>query len=90
MKAELLKKLEEYAQLQPCWDSYFSKPISTKAIESAKRIISDIETEVKPLFTPCTDGGLQLEWSNVDIEIEFTPEGKIILLVESEVKDERR
>jgi hypothetical protein len=64
---------DELRGLQPGWDSYGAPPISEAAIQSAQAFLSRMD------ITPCSDGGVQLEWHTYgfDLEVEFHPNGTV-------------
>ena len=74
MSAPNLTNIYTLYELGAGWDSYGAMPIDQRAIEAVQRFVT-----VAGCAVPLSDGGVQLEWhvDGWDIEIEFTPEGKI-------------
>ena len=74
MSAPNLKNIFSLKNLKPNWDSHGADVIEYRAIEAVQRFVT-----VAGAAVPLSDGGVQLEWhvDGWDIEIEFTPEGKI-------------
>jgi hypothetical protein len=66
------ERLAELAALKPNWDSYGGRQITETAIKTAELLC-----EEPPQITPCSDGGLQLEWHDRSINFEFriAPDG---------------
>jgi hypothetical protein len=83
----IFERLKELAQLEADWDSYGAKAISSVALVTAFEVLEGVKerlsTKVKeplPQFiAPLADGGLQLEWSRKqgDIEVEIYPDGDL-------------
>jgi hypothetical protein len=74
-----LERLAEIAKLAPAWDSYGAEAPSAQAIVTASALLvrlydtfEVISGEFLPphLISPLTDGGLQLEWSGPQAEVE--------------------
>lgn len=65
----LEKRLEELSRLPEKWDSYNASRISDEAIEKAKSVLVNVARRYggklleEAFIAPCSDGGLQLEWS---------------------------
>lgn len=67
---ELVQKIESFADLEEGWDSYGADPISTEAIESAKRLLFQL-TEDHRLpdgVSPNTGGGVDLFWIDQTVQ----------------------
>ena len=68
------------------WDSYGAKPVKPEtaryALELADKIFSD--NTPKPNISPVPNGGIQFDWNTkgIDLEIEITPDNKILVLFE--------
>ena len=85
--ASTIKRLKELAQLEADWDSYGAEPVSSIALVTAFELLDAVKErlstkgkEALPQFiAPLADGGLQLEWSREqgDIEIEIDPDGDL-------------
>ena len=86
---EFLEKLRKIAELPQGWDSYGSNPIDPSCIQKAIEVLPKLVNENTPIpsVVPCSDGAVQVEWHTrgMDVEIEFTPDGRI----EAFVKDLR-
>jgi hypothetical protein len=77
------KKLADLAKLEANWDSYGGKTIDPRCIESARKGLQHCpEGMPKVRVVPCSDGGVQLEWSKDgrELEIEFSPDGSVTFL----------
>lgn len=72
------QKLDEISRLGPGWDQEDALRPHPRAIEKAREIGSGAEPPPNNVV-PCSDGGIQLEWHN--LEIEISPDGGIGLLV---------
>jgi len=91
-----LRRIAQFAQLQPDWDSYGGDPPSQVALAEAGRwveIVGDLfgpraGTAAAPYsVAPLADGGIQLEWRGVNgtVELEVGRNGELgYLLVASE------
>jgi hypothetical protein len=55
--------------LKPNWDGDGGLPISEAAIVAAGKVL-----ESKGQLTPCSDGGVQIDWPNA--ELKFLPSGE--------------
>ncbi|MBE9130114.1 MULTISPECIES: hypothetical protein [unclassified Coleofasciculus] len=85
--APIFKRLKELAQLEADWDSYGAEPVSSVAIVTAFELLDALREqlsrkvrELLPQFiAPLVDGGLQLEWSGQqgELEVEIDPNGDL-------------
>jgi hypothetical protein len=85
------RRLDELAALPDDWDSYGAPPLSATSIKEARGVLLAL-TEQPPLLDGCEvnpthiaplpSGGVQLEWSGAqaDIEVEVDPEGALAYL----------
>jgi len=84
---EFLEKLCKLAELPKGWDSYGSDPISPSCIQKAIEVLPKLVNENTPMpsIVPCSNGGVQIEWHTrgMDVEIEFTPKGRIEAFVKN-------
>jgi hypothetical protein len=56
-------QLREAEQLAEGWDGYGAHPITSKAIETARNILSRADSwNVLPFVSPTRDGGVGMEW----------------------------
>lgn len=71
---QMLERISKLSKLQPAWDSYSGKPISTTAIEYARSVLKMLrerlseETFNKVFIAPCSNGSVQLEWKTDERE----------------------
>jgi len=83
---DVIAGLRGIADLPENWNSYRSLRIKAYPITVGWKVLSDIlpDGTPAPLVGPMADGGVQFEWhfKQVDIELEITPEGRVIVLVE--------
>jgi len=83
----IFERLKEIAQLKADWDSYGAEPVSSVALVAAFELLDTVREQIsrkvrEPLpqfIAPLADGGLQLEWSGQqgDIEVEIDPNGDL-------------
>jgi len=75
-------KLVELTQLERNWDGEGAEFIRFSAIARAQATL-DASDFVPDHIAPMSNGGLQFEYygPHFDMEIEFTPDGEIALLV---------
>ncbi len=64
------KQMDKLRQLKPNWDGEGSPIISEAAIIAAANVLRHMGQ-----LTPCSDGGVQIDWSNF-VEMTFGPDGK--------------
>ena len=71
----LEQTLDNFRTLQAGWDSYGGIPVNDGAIEHAKQFLNNalFSTLDMPFVTPTSCGGVQVEWTrnNKDLEITF-------------------
>jgi hypothetical protein len=84
-----LRRIGELKRLPDDWDSYGSPRIQQLAAQRAVQVLSAaaIEGVRPPQIVPVSGGGLQIEWTsaNRELEIEILPDGSIeYLIVEAE------
>jgi hypothetical protein len=83
-----LRRIAEFADLEPDWDSYGGEPSSSVARSEAKRwveIVVDLfgaraGDGARPYsVAPLADGGVQIEWRGVGgiVELEIGPAGEL-------------
>lgn len=79
-----IRKLRSLLRLEPGWDSYGARPISTHAVETALAFLAQTAGGPGPSIVPTVRGGIQLEWHNgrIDVEIECLPSGHAQLAAE--------
>jgi hypothetical protein len=95
-KSALLASLRRIAELKSMpddWDSYGSPRVQQLAARRAVGVVCAAATEEvrPPQIVPVSGGGLQIEWTsaNRELEIEILPDGSIeYLAVEAERTDE--
>ena len=79
-------RLNEFLALPPNWDSYGAPTISVDILEYALRILSFTMDDATPLPTvvPTSEGGVQVEWHEMklDIEIEVNSTSRITVSFE--------
>jgi hypothetical protein len=65
-------RFETLRRLPENWDSYGAARLDPAVIDRAQLFLARVSV------VPCSDGAVQLEWHThgLDLEIEFTPEGK--------------
>lgn len=73
-----LRLLQEFADLEEDWDSYGARPISTAAIEIARRLIVTVAGECAILYAvaPVADGGVYIEWRGPGGQLEVWVRGR--------------
>lgn len=78
-----LKKLIEFAQLEPGWNGYNAAPIPAYAIQAAYEIISELDHQ--PEIFPTANQSVQLEYEKKDgtyLEFEIFSPDKIKMFQE--------
>jgi hypothetical protein len=67
------RKLAELSSLPPNWDSYGGRPLSPEMHLAAGRLIAQIAEPGLPMpaIVPTSDGSIQLEWHERDIDLEL-------------------
>ena len=80
------QRLAELAALQEDWDSYGALPISEKALDGARRLLSRVCRELPSAadaspfaLAPLANGGVQIEWRGAHgaLELEVDPKGRL-------------
>jgi hypothetical protein len=62
------EKLRSFLKLEPNWDSYDGLRIKSAAVYAADSLTSRVEEE--PIaISPLPDGGVFLEWDNIEVEV---------------------
>ena len=63
----------KYELSRPNWDTYGSAPVANWVIDAAIWLVGEISVEnlPTPRVVPVSGGGLQLEWSNANKELEL-------------------
>ena len=83
---DIIVGLQGIADLPENWNSYRSLRVHAYPVAMGLKVLSNILSDGAraPMVTPTADGGVGFEWHfpQVDIEIEITPEGRVIALVE--------
>ena len=80
---QVIHKIIKLSQIQENWDSYNGKPPAPKAINTAIELIEALPFENEdmpiPSVVPTSEGGLQIEWSGEEreLEVEIRPSGPI-------------
>lgn len=85
---DYIKRLDDFAELKPNWDSYGAEPISGNAIDAASVLLMSLAARLEPWFgsrvkpyvvVPLSSGGVQLEWRGPGgtIEVEANAEGRL-------------
>lgn len=89
---KFLEKLRKLAELPQGWDSYGSDPISPSCIQKVIETLPKFVVEETPMpsAVPCSDGAVQIEWHTrgMEVEIEFTADGRIVAFVKNLKTDE--
>jgi hypothetical protein len=84
--ARVAEAIERLADLPENWNSYTASPVQlpavTRSLELLRRIMPD--DAAPPDVRPTADGGIQFEWTTpgMDVELEVTPEGRTLAVVE--------
>jgi hypothetical protein len=70
---DAMRKLAELASLPPNWDSYGGRPLSPEMRLAAGSLIAQIAEPGLPMpaIVPTSDGSIQLEWHERDIDLEL-------------------
>lgn len=77
----IVERLKGFKSLKEGWDSYSAKPIEWSAINRAIgfvcHVLYNIDSQNKdviphPFIVPCSDGGIQFEWSTCYKELTLT------------------
>ena len=83
-QVEPVKKLLEFLSLPENWNSYGGRPPSLDTVLSAIDFLTMVPFDTPPRLRviPLSGGGVQLEWSSDqrELEVEFQPEGSIVFL----------
>jgi len=83
---DVIAGLRGLADLPENWNSYRSLRIKADPIKAGWNLLLNIlpDGAPPPIVCPLADGGVQFEWhfKQVDIELEITPEGRVIVLAE--------
>ena len=64
------EQVDHLLALQEGWDGDGGKPITKAAVKAVINLL----LHSKPHLTPCSNGGVQIDWPNG--EIAFGPDGK--------------
>lgn len=85
---EALQTLNNLIALQDNWDGYGSPRIQEGAREGAARLLRILAMREPPAphIAPVPGGGIQLEWSynNRELEFEILPDGRLDFLATTE------
>ncbi len=75
------KKLDYMSKLERDWDSYGSPPISPMAIELARKILTNEDTDKYYVVSPMGGGGVFIEWKaeNFKIFAEIDEDGEMFV-----------
>ncbi|PJA78299.1 MAG: hypothetical protein CO149_04800 [Nitrospirae bacterium CG_4_9_14_3_um_filter_51_5] len=83
---QTIHKIIKLSNLQENWDSYDGKPPASNTISMAIKLIESLpwpyyDDVPVPAVIPTSEGGLQLEWSSEDreLDLEVRPSGHIEL-----------
>lgn len=76
--AEDIQQLQEFARLEPDWNSYGAKPTAQTTITVATDLLKQVAriARVRPDFVaPLANGGVQLEWADgaAEIAVRISP-----------------
>jgi len=88
-----LRRITEFADLPPNWDSYGAVPVSARALASARTLIEEVaaagsmrdNARTAPWTSaPIADAGIQVEWlgDRARIEVQVAPDGTIGFVIE--------
>ncbi len=77
-----LDRLDQLAALGPAWDGAGAKTVSPRVLDMVRQFVASKlvrDTECKPELVPTFEGGIQLEWHTlaVDLVIESEPSGAV-------------
>ena len=79
-----LEAVRAVRDLPAGWDGYGSPSLTPSALRTAAYLVTQVEIlESPPHVAPVPGGGIQLEWTLGDreLEIEVTPEGDVLYLL---------
>jgi hypothetical protein len=70
---EVLQRLVRSRSLQPGWDSYNGRPMSREVGFFAQEVLIGVMRPRTPMpqIVPLSDGGVQIEWHERGIDLEF-------------------
>lgn len=92
--ASLKKRFDELTSLRAGWDGYAGKPVSFNCAMFSAMLIERlyISNIPPPQLVPGSDGSLQLEWhqNQIDIEIDILKPYGIIAAYYNHITDEER
>ncbi len=73
------QRLTEFDALSANWDSYGALPISSRAIDAARRLHLRIRNVSPYTLAPLASGGIQIEWRGrrTVLEIDISPAGRL-------------
>ena len=77
-------RFQELLELDENWNGYGEKPVHRTAVKRALDVLEAVGTDgPAPWVVPTFEGGLQLEWTCNDheIEVEIPPEGMASVLI---------
>lgn len=68
-----LTRLQSLAQLVTGWDSYDSQPVDSSRVQQAYWLLQSImdDDTPAPTLVPTSDGGIQMEWHTLGVELEI-------------------
>lgn len=73
---DLHTRCAKLLELPEGWDSYGAVRIRCEAVTAALRLVDEVR-RCDPHVVPRSDGGVQLEWPSLDLEIVIGPDGKV-------------
>lgn len=68
--------LKSLLALPENWNSYGAPRIEPNAVAKAVQVMQALQRE--PHVIPASDGGVQLEWPSVDVEITIAGDGSVV------------
>jgi hypothetical protein len=78
---EVVERIDRLGDLEDDWDGAGATPASAEAVRTALVVLAETMApdSVAPHFVPTPDGGLQLEWHcvGVDLEIYVEADGRV-------------
>ena len=83
----ILRKVQEIASLPRNWNSYKANRVQIIPVKHCLTLLTNLLTKSStlPTMSPTAAGGILIGWhlDNFELEIDFTPEGQIIAVMEN-------
>lgn len=81
----VMSAFKRLTQLTAGWDSYNAKPLASRAVRRSFYLLPSLlpYEGPGPTVVPTRDGGIQLEWHGIDLDIEvkIPPSGQITYFI---------